>query len=169
MEFSPVYSGNKALQYFHSLLDKTEQALLLFFVLFINSEKALTQICVYKPLHPSIMSVYDSWQSKTCASMTAEIFDIDHEGNPSLGLYPWPWQTEFASWLSFSCISGFLVCISICPYFTLGKTGKRVSVNQSLKQLLFYQNNFEYTQCHLKFWVWMPSDVTGASVTPICQ
>lgn len=46
------------------------------------------------------MSMYDSWQSKTCASMTTQIFDVDHEANPTLGLNPWLWLTQFASWMS---------------------------------------------------------------------
>lgn len=94
------------------------------------------------------------------------MFDVDHEVNPTLRLYPWLWQDPVyqLKCLSFFCISEFLFCISICPYFPLGNIGQRVSVNQSVKKLLSYQNNFEHTQYHLKFWMWPPSDI-GASVT----
>ncbi|GAB0202787.1 cAMP-dependent protein kinase inhibitor alpha [Grus japonensis] len=53
----------------------------------------------------------------------------------------------------------------VYPYFPLGKRGQRVNANQSLKDLLSYQHNFEYTQCRLEFWIWLPSDFVGDSVT----
>lgn len=101
-----------SLQWFHSILDETEQSLLFF--LPSISEKAQSQISVYKSLHLSIISMHHSWQPKTCASMTAEVFDVDHEANPPLGLYPWLRQTQFAGWMSVILLHFWFSVLCIC-------------------------------------------------------
>lgn len=148
------------IQWFHTIPYKTEQSLLLFFLPSI-SEKAQSQISVYKSLHLSIIPVYHSWQPETCASATAEIFDVDHEAKPPQGrILGYDRPSLQAECLSFFCISDSLFCVSFCPCFSLGKAGQKFSVSQSLRDLLYYQNNFEYIQCHLKLLTYF----VGASV-----
>jgi len=69
--------------------------------------------------------------------MTVEIFDVDHEANPTLWLYPWLWQTQFTSWMSVTFLRFWLsvyqvFCISVYPYFPLGNTGQ--SRSQSISK-----------------------------------
>lgn len=91
--------------------------------------------------------------------MTAEIFDVDHEPTPravSLAM------TDPVCKLNVCYSTTFLIlfCISFCPCVPLGKTGQKINVSQSLRDLLSYQNDFGYIQCHLKFWTY----VVGALV-----
>lgn len=143
-------------------------------MLSINSEKAQSQISVYKSLHLSSMSVYDSWQSKTCASMTAEIFDVDHEANPTLGLYPWLWRTQFAIWMSVTLLHFWFSVLYISLSLFSPWEDRTKSWCQSISKealvlsaqfwtYFFEVYNFEYIFCHLKFWIWPPSDFFGVS------
>jgi len=71
-----------------------------------------------------------------------------------------------AECLSLSCVSGFLyIRFFVYQFILIFPLGiqDRVGPNQSLKELLSYQHNFEYTQCHLKFWI-RPSYFVGGSV-----